>query len=457
MTYAAFDAGTDTGAPYELYEFSVPGSALVWRYTNQPVAVTYSGHSHTPAVISHGQITQQAGSIGATTSVEVADENPLAAAMLAGLSSRPVQVVIREIHRDDPDQQPAVVFTGLVTGVSFEGAKATLPCGSRYALASKRRVPWLTYQAGCNWEWGGVGCGVDRAAYRVTVPLTASNQTGRTLTAAGADGFADGYFAGGWVERAATGETRFIEEHTGTTLLLALPWTELSAVAENYYLFPGCRKNEAYCSNTFDNLDNYLGYPRLPSINPFNRSAYYQTGVPDIPDPGDTWDLPGGYQVVLSDQGITVDMTGAPIYVAGSTWMAIGLRFTPQGYAYVIGDTSTQVISGAVWLNPKNPPLTVPSLLDLYVETPTVVNLSISGSPSVSTDSEVGFDAWRDAEATINMGLNILLYDGASTSTYRATFVVRARDKAVGLVRAACTLTVDFRVAVVTAGGEGGA
>jgi len=449
MTYATYDTGTDTAAPFELYEFTVPGSTLVWRYTNQPAAVTYSGQEYTPATIAHEQIAQQAGSVGASTSIEVADDNPLAVALLAGLSSRPVQVTIREIHRDDPDQQPATVFVGLVTGVSVDGGKATLPCGSRYALASKRRVPWLTYQAGCNWEWGGTGCGVDRTAYRVSVTLAPEDQEGRAITVAAAASYADGYFSSGWIERVDTGETRFVELHVGDNLLLAAPWAD---VAGGYYLFPGCQKNEAYCAGVFNNLVHYLGFPRLPSLNPFNRSAYYQTGVPDIPDPGDTWDLPDGYQLVLVDQSITIDQRAWPITLSGATYYGLGLRFLPSGYAYLLVNGMAYVLTGGTWINPKDPPPSLPASLEFFIEEPVVNAHPLSGGRPLS--SVTGFDAWIDATGTVECSLQFELSDLlVGAVSYDTEFVVRVRDKAVGLVRAACTISVTLQLLVSGPGG----
>lgn len=443
MSYSDQDTGIDTGAPFELYEFVVPGSGLAWRYTNQPSTVTYEANTFTPAAISHGQITQQAGSVGSTTSIEVEDTNAFANAMLGGLSSRPVQVTVRQIHRDDQAQQAAVVFVGLVTGVSFEGAKATLPCGSRYALASKRKLPWLTYQAGCNWEWGGAGCGLNRDSYRISATLTTASQAGRTLTVAGAASFADGYFAGGWVEHPTTGETRFIEEHTGAALLLALPWATLSG---NYHIYPGCQKNEAYCAGTFDNLVHYLGYPRLPSINPFNRSAYYQTGVADIPDPGDAWALPSGYQLVLSDQTATIDMRGGGIgYYGNGDVVSYTIRVEPTGYMYVLADGWQATIGGGVWLLPKNPPLTVPNLLDIRVDTPTINGVAPSHAVGATLNS------WIDGDQATSFTVSHHTSDVVNEHT--VVFEVRARDKASGLVRAAGTITIVHRFDLVSPGG----
>ena len=449
MTYQSNDLSTDAGAPIELYEFTVPGSTLAWRFTNAPSAEG----DYLPEAISHGDISQSAGNVGATTSIEVGDQNAVAVAMLAGLSSRPVQVVIREKHRGDTDDEEQQVFVGLVTGVSFSGAKATLACGSRYALVSKRRVPWLTFQAGCNWEWGGVGCGVNRNTYRVTLSLTAANQTERTLTATAAASQDDGYYSGGWVERASTGETRFIEEHTGDQLLLALPWAELSGTAEDYYLFPGCQKTESYCASAFGNLNNYLGWPRLPSINPFNRSAFYQTGVPDVPDPGDTDDTGTGYSLVLSDQTIDIEFGIGSELLYGYP-IELGITFEPSvilvcwvnGVGYALGAVyGSGVATGGVWLNPK-PPTDDRAWLSGYevsVLTPTL------GYGSITAVDNIG--NWMPANATAVFSAT----QNATSSPVTMTFPCRVRDAGTGLVRVGANITV--RATFFQGTSEGGA
>lgn len=446
MTYLTQDLSPDDGAPYETFEFSLPGSSTAWRYTNSRVDVG----DFVAVPIHRGPITQDGGSIGARTSIEVADDNPLALALNAGLTSRPIEVVVRRYHRTDAALEAAVVFKGLVTGVSFEGAQATLPCASRFALASRRRVPWLTYQAGCNLEWGSARCGVDKASYALTATVAADDMTGRVLSVPAADSYDNGFFSGGWVER-ANGDRRFIDSHTGALLQLQMPWGDLAAGGETVTVYPGCQRTEAYCASVFNNLVNYLGWPRLPSINPFSRSAYYQGGVADIPDPGDTWELPDGYALVLSDQTVTVDQSDTPVVHSDISALQIQIQFFPNGYAYIrtfstaLGNTTT-VLTGGVWINPKNPPASAPESLDIYIEPPVT---------SVSTGSLSGFNTWQDAGGTVTAIFTYYPSDlSTGLTTHEFELGVSARDKAVGLVRAACTFTVRHRVQISFTFGE---
>lgn len=428
MTYAAQDLSIDDGAPYETFEFVVGASS--WKYTNHAVDVG----EFVAVPIHRGQISQGGGSIGATATIEVSDENPLAVALNAGLTVRPVEVTVRRYHRTDASVEAAVIFKGLVTGISFDGPKASIPCASRFTLASRRRVPWVTYQAGCNLEWAGTRCGVNKATYAVTDTVT---QTGRTLTASAAAGFDDGYFSGGWVER-ADGERRFIDNHTGSSLLLQMPLAAVSALGEEVTLYPGCQRTEEYCASTFNNLPNYLGWSRLPSINPFNRSAYYLGGVTDIPDPGDTWEIPGGYLLVLEDKTFELDPGVAHTEVLTST-LSFTFEFTATGYVKLNIGGMQVTASGGQWVTPKNPTSDIPALFDVYVEDPVITSRFGSHTPG----SLVNFASWEDMTSGVSLYGNFPLPQVNTDEVYTLEFTIRIRDKAESLVRAANVLTVE--------------
>ena len=47
-------------------------------------------------------------------------------------------------------------------------------------------------------------------------------------------------------------------------------WDSVGPMATVY---PGCSHNTTDCDTVFDNLDNYGGFPYLPSENPFGNSV----------------------------------------------------------------------------------------------------------------------------------------------------------------------------------------
>jgi len=183
-----------------------------------------------------------------------------------------------------------------------------ISCASRYAMVSKRRIAPTTYQAGCNLTWGSSRCGVNAELYRVDSTATASDQVGRVLTVAALSGYAVGHFNGGQVVFGGT--RRFVEKHAaGGALTLSYPLGGLTSAPAAVAVYPDCKKTESDCISRYNNLPNYLGWTHLPSINPYNRSAYYLEEAEVVAPPaGSTGDLPGypGYQITLAPARVEV-------------------------------------------------------------------------------------------------------------------------------------------------------
>ena len=102
MTYAAIDTSTDQGKPYELFEFTVPGTSLVWRYTTHTAPHAALGNDWLPEAIGRSNVTRAINQPSSDMTIEVSDENEFALKLFDGLTSRPVDVLII----DDPVKGP---------------------------------------------------------------------------------------------------------------------------------------------------------------------------------------------------------------------------------------------------------------------------------------------------------------------------------------------------------------
>jgi hypothetical protein len=453
MTYAAIDTSTDKGKPYELFEFTVPGTSLAWRYTTRTSPITYTSHAYAPEAIARGEIERQAGVIGGTTTIELPDNNALAGELLANLASRVVLVVVRQFHETDTSIEARVVYRGSFVGISFTGATARLNFGPSYALAGRRKVVWMTYQASCNWAWGEAECGVNKDAFRVDASLNSSDQVGRVLTPPTLGGAADGDFNSGWVERVADGDRRFIESQVGTALTLASPFTGLTVTAEDFHIFPGCRNTELDCTTRFSNLVNHLGWARLPSINPFNRSAFYQSPVSAIPDPGDIFDIPGftGYYIRASDVTLVLapaSMSTQTVFSAGFSMNTLGEYLASAATAGGGGGAEADPFPGGYdsrapefgWVNPQPAPSGALALFEVNVETVTAGGSTIGITAGIGS---AAFDTWlaltSDRSFTVDVSFNRANESGIDGAPLPyATdllFRVRIRTASDGLVR----------------------
>lgn len=434
MTYALVDLSLDQAAPVELYEFVDGGRA--WRYTNSAYQITYGGQTYLPESIGRSSVTREAGSLAGNIQVTVGDLNAFALELYAGLSSRPVAVTIRQGHLTDGAGEFAVIFRGLAAGVHFSGAQATITCGPRYTLSGRRKVPILSYQAGCNWEWAGAGCGLDREAFATTGTVMRSEQSGRTMYAGVLAGAPDGNYSGGYVQRASTGETRFIESQTGGYLKLTYPFASVAVGGESFKFYPGCRKTETDCSGRFNNLPQFLGWPRLPGVNPFNQSAYYLGGVTAAPDPGDTFDMPGwpGYQMIARQRWLgRVDSLGSS---SGSTMERFEIYAMVDGTVRLwtkrgSGVQRTLILGAGFGVNPKPAPAGSTAQYEYLVTFPVQDE---GGTPIAFADSR-GFDVWHPWNAVSPVTPFILFQNNQFWHPGKFWMTFKVRDIATGVIR----------------------
>ena len=463
MTYATIDQSIDAGAPFELFEF-IEGSRS-WRYTTRPVATVQDGITYQPLTITRSEITRSSDSVGDDMTISLPDNNTLALELMAGLSAHLVTVRVLQVHLTDPDLQEQTIFAGVVRDISIEGATAEITCGSRLGSSAGRRIAPTTYQAGCNLTWGSTRCGVNREAYKATAEITAADQTGRVLTLPALSGFTAGHFNGGRVVVAGT--QRFIEKHAaGGVLTLSYPVRGLTSAPTTASIYPDCPRTEATCASRYNNLPNFLGWSRLPSINPYNRSAYYLASAdPIAPPAGQEGPLPGypGYFVRLLDSAADFERT--QVRNAASHGYTLALDFSPDGYL-VLTDTLTtttwapdpdsggrgqtvpvatpaviqQGVAG-MWGHPK--PVPNFDTIDIRVDV-----VSLNGA---TLESSTRLNSWFSPSAgvrTVVLGIRVAAAS-ASGSQYNIqipplifTLDVRIRSRTTGVVLAQGRLTL---------------
>jgi hypothetical protein len=459
MTFTTTDQSVDAGAPIELFEFTE--GARAWRFTTRSVPVTHGGATYLPAAITRGSIIRDAGSLGDPLQITLPDTNPLALEMLAGLVMHQTAVRVLRLHLSDPDMGARVLFQGVTTGVSFQGASATVSCGSQYALASRRQIASTSFQAGCNLTWGSSRCGVNREVYRVDTTAVASDQVGRTLTLPALISPA-AHFNGGRV-RLGSAE-RFIEKHAaGGVLTLNYPFGGLTSSAQALAVYPDCKKTEADCASRYNNLPNYLGWSRLPSINPYNRSAYYlEEAVTVAPPAGSTGDIPSGggsgggggggggaldgYQVRLLPSALEYTRTNQH-----DDGFRVVFTFTMEGYLlvrwdFMSADPNASFVRGSVetslpgmWADPR--PLPAWGDLDFRVD--------LAYPQGVTEYSATQVASWMTPPTTTSCSARAgnwanSIYD--FTQTLIAT--VRVRNHTSGVVIAQGDITITLKTIV---------
>ncbi len=270
MTYAAVETSAQSARPVELYEFL--SGATPYRYTSADGDISYGGNTYTAVPISRGAVEATSETARLALEITCARDLPVLALFALMPPDQVVAVTLRRLHAGDGEA--ITMWMGRVLNVTLNNASAEIHCESVYTSLKRVGLRRL-YQIGCPHVVYGPGCGLDRAAFKVV--RTVSVVTAATVTVNTLAGYADGHFAGGYLEwESATGifERRAIRGQSGAVLTLSFLLPGLAAGA-SANLYPGCDHTLATCAAKFANRLNYGGMPYFPSKNPFGGTAIY--------------------------------------------------------------------------------------------------------------------------------------------------------------------------------------
>ena len=270
MTFAALETSAQSGRPVELYDFSI--GAAHYRYTSADGNVSYGGNTYTAAPISRNAV--EATSEAARLALEIVCDHSLG--VLALFSTMPpeeiVAITLRRLHAGDGEA--VTLWIGRVLNVTWNPSHAEIHCESVYTSLKRSGLRRL-YQRACPHVVYGVGCALNRASF--VANKTVTTVTGNSMVIADMAAFADGYFAGGYLEwERTTGvfDRRAIRSQVGGTVIISFQIPGLVAT-ESVQLYPGCDHTLATCTTKFSNTLNYGGMPYFPEKNPFSGTPIY--------------------------------------------------------------------------------------------------------------------------------------------------------------------------------------
>jgi uncharacterized phage protein (TIGR02218 family) len=263
--YAAYEQAQGPGLiaiPVECYKFT--HGATVFRYTSADRSITLAqldSGTYTPTVLDRD-------AIDTTQAIGVRMPAANAVAQLFALYNpiSPVALTIYRKHRLDPEE--IIIFVGQVVTASFDGPQATLTCAP-ISDAFRRLTPSIVYQSQCNWNLYGTGCGLNKNNFKDSGAVLAVSGAIVRATVFGTR--PAGWYNNGWAEL-ANGDRRFIIDHIGDAITLQSPFPSTLTVGAAIDAYAGCDRSEAACMSKFDNLLHHLGFPRIPSRNPYEGS-----------------------------------------------------------------------------------------------------------------------------------------------------------------------------------------
>lgn len=269
MSYSASETSDQGGRPVELYEFIRGASA--WRYTSADSDVVYGGNTYTAVPIARGAV--EATRETARLALEITCDRALA--VLDLFATMPpddiVAVTLRRLHAGDGEA--ITLWMGRVLNVTWNNAAAGIHCESVFTSLKRTGLRRL-YQVPCPHVVYGPGCGLDRAAFDAAAAVT--SVSGTTLNLSGLGAFADGHFAGGYLEWSDAGviNRRAIRQQVGGAVTISFPLPGLAA-SDSVTLYPGCDHTLATCAAKFANALNYGGMPHFTQKNPFSGTPIF--------------------------------------------------------------------------------------------------------------------------------------------------------------------------------------
>ena len=264
MTYSAIESSVNQGAPIELYLF-VRGTQE-WYFSSCANSVTYLTKEFEPTSIRRDRVKQDTDPFKNDLRVTFPRENEFANEFL---NYAPEQVTTLTIYRGHAgDSEFISYWKGRIIGAEISGNEITINCES--VFTSIRR-PGLraVFEYTCRHSLYGVNCRASASSYEISGNVSSISSDGLTIEIPESSS-TDGYYTGGIFSFGST--SRFIISHTGINIVLSRPINGL-IIGDACKIYPGCNHARDTCKNKFNNLDNYGGFPWIPTRNPFDGSS----------------------------------------------------------------------------------------------------------------------------------------------------------------------------------------
>jgi uncharacterized phage protein (TIGR02218 family) len=267
MTFDVAEASVDSGAPVELYLFEQ--DLEQWAWTSADASFTHQSTEYFSYPISRPEISLE-GRVGVDDlQVAVPRNNPVATKFRQLAPSRPVTLTLFRLHRDTPDDV-RTIWRGRVRSVRWSGSQATLLC-DLVSNALGQQGPRKLYQRLCPHMLYDHRCKVVPADHTVSGSVSNIGGNGTRITVPSAVAQEDGYWVPGYAKRGEN-DYRLIIAHEGPELTLMVPFEGLLP-GETLQLFAGCNRSKAQCHERFSNVENFGGFPYIPTSDPFKNGV----------------------------------------------------------------------------------------------------------------------------------------------------------------------------------------
>jgi uncharacterized phage protein (TIGR02218 family) len=268
-----FEIANFLGRPVCLYEF-VWGETT-YRYTSADRVIPYGGEDYAPIAISDSGFTQ--GVTAQDFTVTLPRSNPIVELFRQTPPSSSITLICRRFHKDDPDEEAVVYWSGTVANVRGKDAISAEIIGTPLSSTMRRTGLRLCWERGCPHALYDGGCKVNKNLFKTVTTITA--KTGTSVTVGSLGAFGASRYSGGFIEWEATDEgtldRRGIESSGGGNALNLLGTTDRLEIGMAVNVYLGCDLTAATCQSVFNNLPNHGGFHFLPGKSPFDGNPVF--------------------------------------------------------------------------------------------------------------------------------------------------------------------------------------
>jgi len=288
MTFNAYEASRESGAPIQLYRFTYgteTGEFFAYTDHTDEVVVDHGGSvgeiAYQPVpverdeIVSNGTLDRSSMKLGLDVSTDLAE------LFRVYPPDNVVNLIVYQGHVDDPDSEFKVIWAGRVVSASRAHSELELQ-GEPISTQMKRPGLRRHYQYGCPHALYSTVCGANKAAATSAATVASVSGTAVTLDAGWEGSLPAAKFLRGqleWTPAGGSTRRRTIIRVAGNVLTLSgLPLDLEADDAVNVVL--GCNHHAfadegGDCEGLHNNIVNYGGCKWIPIKNIINKNPYY--------------------------------------------------------------------------------------------------------------------------------------------------------------------------------------
>jgi hypothetical protein len=237
----------------ELYLFNDNGE--YHAFTPTIFSKTLNGITYTPTIIVRSSLSLTDNLAKSSITFKFERTHTYAKTLLLDFPEYPIKV---SIYRDG-----VLYWSGRVIETKANSLTIEVACDSIYSSTARAGLT-NKISLNCRHTLYSANCGLVKES--LAVSYNVSNLSSKTISLLTSQSI--GYFKAGMA--VINGQSRNILSHTSSTIVLSSAFTGVQS--GTLTLYPGCSLNMASCTS-FNNFDNFGGFPFIPSKNPFGSTG----------------------------------------------------------------------------------------------------------------------------------------------------------------------------------------